>query len=331
MEFRTNIRPTPLSGKIGMKQPILTLGSCFADAIGSCLHRFKFDVLANPFGTTYNPISIHRTLQHALTNEASSATHSTENQGVFYHHDFHSEFSATNPTALHHRIDQAITNAHQHLKKTKWIMITYGTAWVYRLSKSDSIVANCHKIPAAHFSKELLTQEMIVDSFSALHQSLSSLEDVQIILTVSPVRHVKDTLELNSVSKSILRTSCHQLCELFENVHYFPAYEIMMDDLRDYRFYKPDMIHPSDVAEEYIWDHFLKCYVDEPTQSFIHEWKQIMKDLEHKPFHPQTPAHQNFILKVMERIESYKSYVNIEQELKYLKNQLIDKASTGSA
>lgn len=187
------------------------------------------------------------------------------------------------------------------------------------------IVANCHKMPASFFSKSLLTEKMITESFAALHARLLAITpDINIVLTVSPVRHVKDTLELNAVSKAVLRLACHSLSQQYANVQYFPAYEIMIDDLRDYRFYNPDMIHPTSVAEEYIWDHFLNCFVDEKNQLFIEEWHQILKELNHKPFHPESPDHQKFIKKLMERIEGMASLVKVSDELQQLKSQLIN-------
>ena len=312
-KFKTTIKPTFPETKIGLNQPILTIGSCFADTMGSRFKKFKFETLTNPFGTLFNPVSIHSALHYSTGKQNPELDNLIQSQDIYYHYDFHADFSSLNPADLKDQINTSIAESHAHLKKTKWLIITYGTAWVYTLNDTKKIVANCHKMPATIFAKALLDEKTIVDSFSELHANLLEINpEINIILTVSPVRHIKDTLELNAVSKAILRVTCHSLCQEFENVQYFPAYEIMMDDLRDYRFYNADMIHPSYVAEEYIWDHFVKCFVDETSQLFIEEWNQLLKDLEHKRFHPERPAHQKFILKLLERIEKVSKKVNVK-------------------
>ncbi len=304
----------------------MTVGSCFADAMGSRFKRFKFKVLTNPFGVLYNPVSIHKALDLAITPIPTIMDGIVQNQDIFYHYDFHSDYSASTAEAVTSKINSALAESHQHLKKTEWLIITYGTSWVYTHTESKKIVANCHKIPASLFTKSLLSEEMILASFDRLLSGLRHLNpDIKIILTVSPVRHLKDTLELNSVSKAILRLACHTLSQNHAHVYYFPAYEMMIDDLRDYRFYAADMIHPSPVAEEYIWDQFMASFVDEKSQAFIHDWKQILKDLEHKPFHPEQVPHQQFLRKLAARIASKSEHVNIEGELQFVRNQLINK------
>lgn len=324
-KFRTVLGTVPSESKIGLNQPILTIGSCFADAMGSRFTKFKFDVLANPFGVVFNPISIHKALQYGISHHPITTESIFQNRDIFYHYDFHSDFSTLDAATLTTTINNTISATYEHLKKTKWLIITYGTAWVYSHKESEMIVANCHKMPSSIFSKSLLTEKMVIESFAALHAQLLALTpDINIVLTVSPVRHIKDTLELNAVSKAVLRLACHSISQEYPNVQYFPAYEIIMDDLRDYRFYNPDMIHPTSVAEEYIWDHFLKCFVDEKSQLFIEEWNQILKELNHKPFHPESPDHQKFIKKLIERIEGMASLVKVSDELQQLKSQLIN-------
>ncbi len=324
-KFRTSLRPIQSISKIALNQPILTVGSCFADAMGSRFKKFKFDAQANPFGVLFNPVSIHKALDHALSNQPITEKSVFQNRDIFYHYDFHSGFSALDAATLTTTINNTISATHEYLKKTKWLIITYGTALVYTLKESKTVVANCHKMPSTIFVKSLLTEKMVTESFAALHARLLTITpDINIVLTVSPVRHIKDTLELNAVSKALLRLACHSLSEEYANVQYFPAYEIMVDDLRDYRFYNPDMIHPTSVAEEYIWDHFLTCFVDEPTQLFIEEWHHILKELNHKPFHPESPDHQKFIRKLLERMDGIATKVNVANELQQLRAQLIN-------
>ncbi len=244
--FRTSILPTQSLHQLGIKMPVLTLGSCFADAMGSRLKAYKISTLANPFGVVYNPHSIHKLLKLAVYNALIPESTFVQNREVFLNYDFHSEFSFLTQSALKTQLQAIVESTHNFLKSTQWLIITYGTTWVYQRNDTGEIVANCHKLPAKQFTKSLLTQNKIIESFEEMHQQLKVFNpEIKIILTVSPVRHIKDTLELNSVSKSILRLACHTLSTSIKDIMYFPAYEIMMDDLRDYRFYKADMLRPQ--------------------------------------------------------------------------------------
>jgi hypothetical protein len=194
---------------------------------------------------------------------------------------------------------------------------------VYENKKSKEIVSNCHKKPQINFDKFLLSQKRIVESFEKFYQELKNInKEVRIILTVSPVRHIKDTLELNSVSKSILRLTCHTLSGAYSDIEYFPSNEIMIDDLRDYRFYKADMIHPSEVAIDYIWEKFGETYFGEETLKFIGEWSKIKSALNHKPFQSDSPAHQQFLKETLSKLNQLKSRVDVSEEIEALKEQL---------
>jgi hypothetical protein len=203
-------------------------------------------------------------------------------------------------------------------------MITYGTAWTYTRKDTGEVVANCHKVPAHQFEKELCTQKRMLDSFGECYSKLKAFNpNLNIILTVSPVRHLKDTLELNSVSKSVLRLTCHTLTQQHADVHYFPAYEILLDDLRDYRFYKSDMIHPSADAEEYIWAKFCRQYVDDHTLAFLEKWKKIRSALQHKPLHVTSSAHQEFLQGLLAQLHELREVVSVDEEMESIKKQLI--------
>ncbi|HNH61933.1 MAG TPA: GSCFA domain-containing protein, partial [Cyclobacteriaceae bacterium] len=197
------------------------------------------------------------------------------------------------------------------------------TAFVYKRNDTGDIVANCHKVPSANFTKELLTEKKIVESFQGFYQNLKAFNpSCKIILTVSPVRHIKDSIQLNGVSKAILRSACHTISEQHPEVQYFPAFEIMMDDLRDYRFYKSDMLHPAPVAEDYIWEKFSEAYFDKSTQEFLINWKQIVTALNHKPFHGDSDSHRSFLKKLLTDLEDLRGTVNVEEELASVKAQL---------
>lgn len=320
--FRTVLNAGVSTHTISLSDKILTLGSCFADAIGSRLVRSKVQTLANPFGILYNPHSIHRLLQYTIFNEPVPEHTFLKHHDIYLNYDFHSELSALQKEVLQRNLRNMIGSTHHFLKDAQWLLITYGTAWVYERMDTGEVVANCHKQPANQFQKSLLTHEKIVQSFDTIYRALKEFNpDIRIILTVSPVRHIKDTLELNSVSKSILRVACHALQEAYTDVEYYPAYEVLLDDLRDYRFYKADMIHPTEQAEDYIWDQFAARYFDGKLKSFIDKWKPIQQALAHKAFHPASEAHQKFLNDTLKKLEELKSLVNVDKEIAFIKSQ----------
>jgi hypothetical protein len=272
----------------------------------------------------YNPLAIHKLLSYVLTRGPVAPNTFLQHHESFLNYDFHSQFSAPHKEDLAERLTATINMSHEFLKKSECLMLTYGTSWVYRRNDTGEVVANCHKRPSAEFTRSLLTHEEIIDSFEALYKRLKSFNSqLKIIVTLSPVRHIKDTLELNSVSKSIIRLCCHTLSTTHTDVHYFPAYEIMMDDLRDYRFYKSDLLHPSDVAEDYIWEKFIACYSDPVLQKFIKEWDDILAALAHKPFVPTSTAHHHFLKETLKKIEGFKSLVDVSSEINHVQRQLL--------
>jgi hypothetical protein len=321
--FRTDVSITKSSRPIGLKNPVLTIGSCFADAIGARLLKYKFSVTPNPFGVIYNPVSIHTLLNYAVDNHTPVAESYLESNGLHLNYNFHSELSAPQQSELEEKLKHRVEYVHKFLNGDPIIIITYGTAWVYQRTDTCSVVANCHKMPSTLFIKKLLTENQIVDSFTELYNRLkSAYPAIRIILTISPVRHLKDTLELNSLSKAVLRTSCHHLTSAFNDVEYFPAFEIMTDDLRDYRFYKKDMIHPSDEAEDYIWEKFTEKYFDMDTIKLLAQWDVVLSAIHHKPFHPTSPAHQAFLKDTLSKLEALKSQLDVQHEIANLKLQI---------
>lgn len=322
-QFRTELRINPGPRVHGIKTTFMTLGSCFSEAIGHRLNSMKLQTVVNPFGVIYNPVSIHRALLYALE-QASPPAHTYYTlQDVHVNHDFHSRFSALDLLELERAISGRIQQTYADLSQTDVIMLTYGTAWVYLLNGADHIVANCHKRPSQDFTKQLLNTTEIQTSFTQLYYHLKKRRpNIRIILTVSPVRHIKDTIPLNSVSKSILRVACHQICQEFSDVEYFPAYEIMLDDLRDYRFYNKDLIHPTEAAEDYIWEKFVDCYLDGAAKEFIKTWSRIQAALDHKPFHLNSSGHKNFLKEVLNKLQDVQTIVNVDAEIKTIQAQL---------
>ena len=323
-EFRTEIGVVPAAAPFHLKSSTLTQGSCFADAIGNRLAAHKMPALVNPFGVIYNPESIHKVLKYSIFNEPLPDHTYLRHGEVYLNYNFHSVFSALSRDELASRLVNTIGTAHYYLKDAGWLLLTYGTTWVYQRKETGEIVANCHKLPAAMFTKSLMSLEAVVSSFREFFHQLKEFNPgIKVILTVSPVRHIKDTLELNSVSKSVLRVACHQLSQQFDDVEYFPAYEMMVDDLRDYRFYRADMLHPTEEAEDYIWEKFMERYFSADLKDFVKKWKVVMSALGHAPFHPQTASHQQFLKETLQRLQALETLVNVEREISVIKQQLI--------
>jgi hypothetical protein len=319
-EFRTELMPRVSAFPMGLKERVFTIGSCFADEMGDRLLENKLNVWNNRLGTVYNPISIHRLLLFGLENKMPTSESYLVADGVHLNYHFHSSVSSLNKEEFENKIRNEISEAAEYLKNTDRIVITYGTAFVYRLKSNNEIVANCHKAPSANFTKSLLTEGEIIESFKMFYSKLKSINpNCKIILTVSPVRHLKDTLELNSVSKSVLRISCNTIINQFSDVDYFPAYEILLDDLRDYRFYKTDRLHPTEEAAEYIWEKFVASHFDEPSRKFIKEWKLVKKDMEHKPFHSKSESHQRFLKSVLDKLEKLNPVIDLSNEIQNVK------------
>ena len=322
-EFRTELKVTPSAVKIDIGNRVITQGSCFSQAIGHRLAQHKLDTLVNPFGVIYNPESIHQVLAYSIFNERMPDHTFVENNGVSLNFNVHSEISAVSRQELQTKLSNAIGSTHYVLKDAQWLFLTYGTAWVYERKDTGEVVANCHKLPASAFSRRLLSAEAVAASFASLYEAIKKYNpDIKIILTVSPVRHVKDTLELNSVSKAVLRVGCHDICRQHADVEYFPAYEMMMDDLRDYRFYKADMLHPTEEAEDYIWEKFMERYFSLRLKDFVRKWSAILSALRHKPFHPQTEAHQQFLRETLRKLEELQTVVDVNEEIAAVTGQI---------
>lgn len=303
---------------------MLSMGSCFASDIGQRLADHKFHVVTNPGGILFNPLSLFELIEMSVKDAQPAGVTYLEQDGIFLNHQFHSDVNADSRPALEEQIKRVKTDIRRDLKNANIVILTFGTAWVYRLKADNSLVANCHKVPQSDFKKELLTVAEIVDQFTSIKEIVQELNPtVKFLLTVSPVRHIKDTIPLNSVSKSVLRLACHQMRETFAEVDYFPSYELMMDDLRDYRFYKKDMIHPNEQAIDYIWQKLVSTCLTDAAQGFVRDWTKIRSAMQHKPFHSASTAHQNFLKDLIQKVQNLSGQADVSQELSDLKAQLI--------
>ncbi|MEL0457402.1 GSCFA domain-containing protein [Flavobacteriaceae bacterium SZ-1-7] len=280
---------------------VLLFGSCFTENIGGKLNYFKFQNLQNPFGILFHPKAIQNLISYAIEGKKYSE------KDIFFHNeqwhcfDAHSRLSSSLKDDLFNELNNQIALTNKGIQKATHIIITLGTSWVYRFIESGTIVANCHKVPQKQFSKELLSVEEVAESLQGIIDSIKGVNpEATIIFTVSPVRHLKDGFVENTQSKSHLITAIHRVLNQESsngnrNSHYFPSYEIVMDELRDYRFYSEDMIHPNQTAVNYIWERFLQVWMSSKTLKIMEEVDTIQKGLQHKPFNVNSSVHQAFL------------------------------------
>ncbi|MFN8259627.1 MAG: GSCFA domain-containing protein [Chitinophagales bacterium] len=303
MEFRTKINIPVSPFKVTHQDRLLLMGSCFTENIGHYLNRYQFATNINPFGIIYQPVSIFNNLKKVIKKEIYSAGDLLQNNGLYLSLDHHGQFSGTDQGKVLSTINASIDKAHADFNAARFIIITLGTAFVYKHLEQDRIVANCHKIPNTAFEKRLLSMDEIKVAFNDVKDLL---KDKTVIFTVSPVRHWRDGAVENQRSKSILIASIHQLIDEHNNCFYFPAYEIMMDELRDYRFYAEDMLHPNEVAVKYIWQRFAEAYFSEDTQHINVQLEKINSLLQHRIINTNTEAQTHFEQKVQNTITAFK-------------------------
>lgn len=274
---------------------VLMFGSCFSEHIGNKLQRLKFSVMNNPLGILFNPFSISQTIQRIIQNKPFSEADLFEHEGVWNSFSLHSEFAALSPKQYLENANQKLDTTHSFLRDCDYLFITLGTAWIYRRIETGEIVANCHKVPASFFNR---SRESVVNIVSVLSDMITQLKAfnpaLQIIFTVSPIRHWRDGAHDNQISKSSLLLSIEEIQDQWSDIHYFPAYEIMMDELRDYRFYAEDMIHPNALAINYIWEKFSQYSFNEVCLKEILEFEKIGRAIAHKPFNQQSESYRKF-------------------------------------
>ncbi len=304
MKFRTEVNIPISEKKILLTDSIFSVGSCFAAEMSQLLKNGQMQTLCNPFGTIFNPFSLNIAIQNL-----HDCKKYKEEDLILYNQEYislnhHTSFNSFYAHKTLERINQNIETGNQFLQKTNWVIITYGTSFIYEFLPKNQLVANCHKIPQKFFLKRLLTDEELKNSITETIENLKDIceNDVQILFTVSPVRHTKDGITENQLSKSKLICALHETLPHFENCHYLPIYEIMIDDLRDYRFYKEDLIHPNNQAIQYIWEKFGNAYFSEEVKDFITENYKIKAALEHRPNDEKSPKYLEFLEKLKEKI-----------------------------
>ncbi len=311
MEFRTPIHIKPSQLKIGYDSRGLVCGSCFAERIGQKMLAGKMPVTLNPYGILFNPASIIGMLDSLDRSRSFSERDLIQYDGRWVSLQHHGSFSSDKAEDLLQRIETATHLGHESLERSDYLIVTWGTAWVYEHPETGLIAANCHKLPQTRFHRRRLSPEEIVDLWGEPLRTY--LKDKDIIFTISPVRHLQDGLTENQLSKATLIVAAHTLQEQFANCHYFPAYEIMMDDLRDYRFYNQDMIHPTEMASDYIWEQFCEWAITPTAIGTMHQIEALHRALAHRPIHPDSDAHKVFLRQLQMEIQTLsKTYPELD-------------------
>jgi hypothetical protein len=306
MQFRTQIPISKNEFPIDYTSKVLSFGSCFAENMSDKLGYFKFQNTVNPFGIIFNPVSIEKLIQRSIEKEYFTEKDIFFHNDLWHCYDVHSELSNPNKEEFLKELNRSIVQSFNLLNQATHFIITLGTSWVYRNIESNEIVANCHKVPQKEFTKELLSIEIIEQSLQNIISLVHAVSpNCNFIFTVSPVRHIKDGFIENTLSKSHLISAIHKIiyCQL-SIVNYFPSYEIMMDELRDYRFYAEDMLHPNQVAIDYIWKRFSENYITNDSQKVMEEVDSIQKSLLHRSFNPESESHLKFLKNLKVKIQS---------------------------
>lgn len=313
--------PEPSDNKISYSDRLLLIGSCFTDHIGTNLAGIKFRSRYNPTGIVFDPLSIARHLHDYVSAKQYGRQELFKQNELWHSWHHHSDFSGIQQQEVVQQINEAIQDASRLLAQSDWLFITLGTAYSYQLKEGALPVANCHKAPKDRFDKKLLGIEEITGTLSAALASVKAMNPaLQIVITVSPVKHIRDGVVENNRSKARLTEAAHLLTENVKDCSYFPAYELVTDVLRDYRFYAPDMVHPSEQAVQYVFDIFCKTYFSAGTQQLAHEIRQIISARDHRPLHPGTEAHRQFLNTFAQKTKLMKDKLPMldwEEEIRY--------------
>jgi len=294
MILQTEIKIQPLEQTIAYGDGLLFLGSCFADEVGGICRGLGFDAMVNPFGVLYNPASIAQSVERL--NSGKPFSHEdviAVGEGQYCTFSHNTAFWNNSEVALLEQVNQSLADAHTHFLDSKWVVISLGTSWVFQDKETQKVVSNCHKLPASQFERKFLSME---ESTQFLSEMVRRHVEKQFIFTVSPLRHLKDGLHENQLSKAALLLAVNEVCKVFGNAYYFPAYEILMDELRDYRFYKEDMVHPTEQAVRYIWECFIDFAIDPKEKPAMRAAAELKQMLQHRPLFPESEAFKKFEL-----------------------------------
>ena len=321
MQFQVPINIPTLQPSIGYKDAILLVGSCFTEHIGNHLMNAKFNALQNPNGILFDPMSVCYSLNSYIEKKQYTEDDLFYLNECWHSWHHHSRFSNIDKESCLNNINAAQKEAHAFLKESNWLIITLGSSFSYQLVEKGTFVANCHKAPAQTFSKHLCTIEETITAFdNVLYKLFYFNPDVRVLFTISPVRHIRDGVTENNRSKARLIEAVHHLVNKFDKLHYFPAYELVIDVLRDYRFYDIDMAHPNYAATQFVLEKFSETCMNKETQELMETIKKISIARNHKPFNPQSQQHKKFLenfLHQTQELQKQYPYLNFEEEVKY--------------
>lgn len=321
MDLRTTFQITPSREKISYSHPVMFIGSCFANSIGQKFEMGRMPVMINPAGTVYNPVSVCTTLDGITGRKIYDSSCIYNNEGTWISFDHYTDFASERPEELLKKINRKSGEALKFISDARFLFITFGTSRVYRWKETGKIVSNCHKIPSSKFVQEVLSLDLIVSLWTELLDNLhSQFPHLHVVFTISPVRHWKDGAHGNQISKSILFLAVEKLLEHSTGPEYFPAYELVMDDLRDYRFYDDDMLHLSASAIDYIWDAFCDCYFERETLSLWNEVNKISKAIYHRIQTDSKEQIFKFAENIISKIDSVTSryqFIDLKSEKAY--------------
>lgn len=302
MNFTTKVPIAKSNSPIDYSSQIVAMGSCFAENMGEKFNFYKFQNTTNPFGIIFNPVSIEKILERAIHLNYFTETDLFFHNELWNCYEVHSDLSQPNKEAMLSNLNRLLTELNSKLAAATHLFITYGTSWVYQLKSNGVVVANCHKVAQDQFEKVILS---VTEIENAIQNSIDLIKKInpkcQVIFTVSPVRHIKDGFVENQRSKANLISAMHTSIFQQPTSSYFPSYEIVMDELRDYRFYAQDLLHPNAVAIDYMWERFCESNITEAAQQVMQEVESIQKGMAHRPFHPDSTSHSKFLQKLKEK------------------------------
>ncbi|PIF05842.1 MAG: GSCFA domain protein [Draconibacterium sp.] len=322
-KFYTEVEIQPCHWPTGYSKKNMFIGSCFTENVGTRMENLGFNTDINPFGILYNPVSVANAIEQMLDKKVYTESDLIEAGGLWHSFDHHGRFSAVNTGEALGKINSRMQDSAEYLTSTDFLFITFGTSWIYTHIATGKTVANCHKIAAREFQKLRLNVSQIVETITkAIERIFAVNSKLKIIFTVSPVRHWSDGVIENQRSKAALILAIDELLkgDFGKRMAYFPAYEIVMDELRDYRFYREDMIHLTEVAVDYIWEKFSEYYIDRKSRDTLRQVNKILLAKRHKPIHRNTPEFRKFVentLRQIDRIESGNPHISLALEKRY--------------
>ena len=327
MDFRLELKIRPFETQINIRDKVMLVGSCFTDHISRRLQQHKFTVLENPNGILFNPASIANAISSYIEKKEYTSEDLFQFNDLWTSWDHHSDYSNPEEAIAREKINASTHTAHLFLETANWLIITLGSSFVYELANDSlggevgKVAANCHKVPASHFNHRLLSlQEVETNLTNIVSKARKFNPGINIVFTISPVRHFREGLVENNRSKALLHTAVHSITSLHQQVTYFPSYELVIDDLRDYRFYAEDMVHPNYQATNYVWEKFADALIDEESRGIMKQLISIHHAKNHRPLHPGTEQHKKFLSSMLEKtklLSAQYPFLEMQEELNY--------------